>query len=244
MWCLATVGMALYTVNKPGISIGQIQILFSPFFTAFGTAFVLNLIARHSKEAAPVLRGGVLLLALLVTALPLLLSLPHIVRVGILTAHRGIPAWPPYYPLGISQEVRNQTKAGDFILTDQPAAVSWYADRKTLDIPSLVSHFTTLERVLSFHGGKVGSILVTPSSTMGKDIRAVSGYYGEFAPLVLEGSILGQTRDKNPVYIFNHSGALSKLAERFGQSDSRQFIMGADMILYRDLQQPGPALQN
>ena len=214
MWCLATVGMALYTANKTEISIGQIQILFSPFFTAFGTAFVLNLIARHSKEAAPVLRGGVLLPGAAGHGPPLLLNLPQIVRVGILTAHRGHSAWPPYYPLGISQEVRNQTQAGDFILTDQPAAVSWYADRKTLDIPSLVSHFTTLERVLSFHGGKVGSILVTPSSTMGRDIRAVSGYYGEFAPLVLEGSILGQTRDKKTPYTYSTTAAPSKLAER------------------------------
>ena len=34
--------------------------IFAPFFTAYGTAFVLNLIARHSnKEVVPVLRGGV-----------------------------------------------------------------------------------------------------------------------------------------------------------------------------------------
>lgn len=244
MWVPATVGMALYTANKPGISLGQIQILFSPFFTAFGTAFVLNLIARHSKEVAPVLRGGVLLLALLVTALPLLLSLPQIVRVGILTAHRGIPSWPPYYPMGLSREIHNQTKPQDFILTDQPEAVSWYADRKTLDIPGLVSHFTALERVLSFHGGKVGSILVSPSSTREKDVKAVAASYGEFAPLVLEGAILAQTRDKNPVYLFDHRSALSGLAQRFGQPDSRQFIMGADMILYRDLQQNRPAPQD
>lgn len=110
MWVPAVIGMALYTSNKSGISLGQIQILFAPFFTAYGTAFVLNLIARHSnKEVVPILRGGVLLLALLITSLPLLLSLPQMVRVGILTASRGIPAWPPYFPPGLNRDLRAQT---------------------------------------------------------------------------------------------------------------------------------------
>lgn len=38
MWCLATVGMALYTANKTEISIGPNQILFSPFLRHLATA--------------------------------------------------------------------------------------------------------------------------------------------------------------------------------------------------------------
>lgn len=244
MWVPAVIGMALYSSNKSGLSLGQIQILFAPFFTAYGTAFVLNLIARHSDEVAPVLRGGVLFLALLITSLPLLLSLPQIVRVGILTAGRGIPSWPPYYPKGINQDLRNQTEEKEFILTDQPAAVSWYGNRKTIDFPKMVNQFIVLERILKFHGSKVGSMLVTPTSTQDMDIRTVAASYGEFAPLVLEGMVLTQTKDKNPVYIFNHSRALSPLASRFGQSDSRQFIQGTDMILYKDLQENGSTPQD
>lgn len=244
MWVPAIIGMALYSSNKSELSLGQIQILFAPFFTAYGTAFVLNLIARHSKEVAPVLRGCVLLLALLITSLPLLLNLPQIVRVGILTSGRGIPAWPPYYPKGINQDLRNQTAEKEFILTDQPAAVSWYGNRKAIGFPKMVNQFMVLERILKFHGSKVGSMLVTPSSTQDMDIRAVADSYGEFAPLVLEGMILTQTKDKNPVYIFNHSRALSPLTSRFGQSDSRQFIQGADMILYKDLQENGSTSQH
>ena len=86
-------------------------------------------------------------------------------RVGILTAGRGIPAWPPYYPLGLNRDLRTQTAEKDFILTDQPSAVGWYADRKAIGIPKMVEQFMVLERILKFHGGKVGSILVTPSST-------------------------------------------------------------------------------
>ena len=241
MWVPAVIGMAIYTSNKTGISLGQIQILFAPFFTAYGTAFVLNLIARHSnKELISILRGGVLLLSLLITSLPLLLNLPHIVRVGILTAGRGIPAWPPYYPLGLNRDLRTQTAEKDFILTDQPSAVGWYADRKAIGIPKMVEQFMVLERILKFHGGKVGSILVTPSSTSKMNLRTISSSYGEFTPLVLEGTVLFQTKDKNPVYIFDHSRALAPLAQRFGTPDSRQFIQGAEMILYKDLQETAP----
>lgn len=238
MWVPAVIGMALYTSNKSGISLGQIQILFAPFFTAYGTAFVLNLIARHSnKEVVPVLRGGVLLLALLITSLPLLLSLPQMVRVGILTASRGIPAWPPYFPPGLNRDLRAQTSEKDFILTDQPSAVGWYADRKAIGLPKMVEQFMVLERILKFHGGKVGSILVTPSSTLNADLRTIAASYGEFTPLVLEGTVLLQTKDRNPVYLFDHSRALYPLSQRFGTPDSRQFIQGADMILYKDLQE-------
>lgn len=244
LWVPSVIGMALFTTNKSGLSLGQIQILFAPFFTAYGTAFVLNLIARHAnKEAAPVIRGCVLLLALLLTSLPLLLSLPQIVRIGILTGSRGIPAWPPYYPPGLNQDLRNQTSEKEFILTDQPAAVGWYADRKAVGLPRMVDQFMVLERILKFHGSKVGGILVTPSSTVNQDIRTVASTYGEFTPLVLEGVMLLQTKDRNPVYLFDHSRALSPLAKRFGASDSRQFIQGAEMILYKDLQENGPTPQ-
>ncbi len=59
-------------------------------------------------------------------------------------------------------------------------------------------------------------------------------------PLVLEGTVLFQTKDKNPVYLFDHSQALAPLAQRFGTPDSRQFIQGAEMILYKDLQETAP----
>ena len=244
LWVPAVIGMALYTTNKSGLSLGQIQILFAPFFTAYGTAFVLNLIARHTnKEAAPVIRGCVLLLALLLTSLPLLLSLPQMVRMGILTSSRGIPAWPPYFPPGLNQDLRTQTSDKEFILTDQPAAVGWYADRKAIGLPKMVDQFMALERILKFHGSKVGSILVTPSSTLDRDIRTVASTYGEFTPLVLEGTMLVQTKDRNPVYLFDHSRALAPLSKRFGTSDSRQFLQGADMILYKDLSETGPTPQ-
>ena len=90
------------------------------------------------------------------------------------------------------------------------------------------------------HGGKVGSILVTPSSTSKMNLRTIASSYGEFTPLVLEGTVLFQTKDKNPVYLFDHSQALAPLAQRFGTPDSRQFIQGAEMILYKDLQETAP----
>ena len=41
------------------------------------------------------------------------------------------------------------------------------------------------------------------------NLRTISSSYGEFTPLVLEGTVLFQTKDKNPVYIFDHSRALA-----------------------------------
>lgn len=62
----------------------------------------------------------------------------------------------------------------------------------------MVEQFMVLERILKFHGGKVGSILVTPSSTSKMNLRTIASSYGEFTPLVLEGTVLFQTKDKIP----------------------------------------------
>lgn len=37
--------------------------------------------------------------------------------------------------LGLNRDLRTQTTEKDFILTDQPSAVGWYADRKAIGIP-------------------------------------------------------------------------------------------------------------
>lgn len=236
MWVFSLIGMALYVgqSTKDSLSAGQLMLLFAPFFTAFGAAMTLNIIARHSKELTPILRASVMMIALLVTSLPLILTLPHIVKVGILTSHRGIPAWPPYYPLGINQEIHSQIPANEVVMTDQPAAVSWYADRKTLAMPKLVSHFGVLERLLNIYDGKVGGILISPKSREKRNPSDVSRTYGDFAPLVLEGEFLLQTKDKQPIYLMEHSRALAPLLPRFGTPESRQFIMGANLILYKD----------
>ncbi len=72
------------------------------------------------------------------------------------------------------------------------------------------------------------------------NLPTIASSYGEFTPLVLEGTVLFQTKDKNPVYLFDHSQALAPLAQRFGTPDSRQFIQGTEMILYKDLQETAP----
>ena len=99
-------------------------------------------------------------------------------RVGILTASRGIPAWPPYYPQGLNRDLLLPDGGkGLHSRSDQPAAVGWYADRKAIGIPKMVEQFMVLERILKFHGGKVGSILVTPSSTSNLNLRTIASSY-------------------------------------------------------------------
>ncbi len=63
---------------------------------------------------------------------------------------------------------------------------------------------------------------------------------GDFTHLLIEVDVISQTRTKDPVYLLEHSRNLAELNTRFGQSDSRVYVMGAELILYKNLPIPAP----
>lgn len=243
-WLCACAGMALFGETS-AMGVSQISTLFTPFFTAYGISLVFIFLARlQISENFVTIRGLAIAAIFLISSGVFLFAFPRELQIGVITSARGIPQFPPYYPNKLNGELHDITNPQDIIVTDQPWAVAWYADRKALWLPTRVSSYTDdLEPVFKRAGQQVQGFLITPTShSMQKGgVSGVISEAGEFAPLALEGKILQIVPKHNLALaeLFNNHGdsqknarPLASLVSSQGQFPHRNFILGAEMVYY------------
>lgn len=243
-WLCACAGMALFGETSL-MGVAQISIIFTPFFAAYGLSLVFIFLARlQIGENFTTIRGLAIAGIFLVSSGLFLFEFPRQLQLGILTSARGIPQFPPYYPNKLNGQLHDITNPQDIIVTDQPWAVAWYADRKALWLPTRVSSYTDdLEPVFKRAGQRVQGFLITPSShsTQQGGISGVINRAGEFAPLALEGKILQIVPKHNLALaeLFNNHGdnqknsrPLASLVSSQGLFPHRHFLLGAEMVYY------------
>lgn len=243
-WLCACAGMALFgETSLRGVS--QISIIFTPFFAAYGLSLVFIFLARlQIGENFVTIRGLAIAVIFLISSGLFLFNFPRQLQLGIITSARGIPQFPPYYPNKLNGQLHDITNPQDIIVTDQPWAVAWYADRKALWLPTRVSSYTDdLEPVFKRAGQRVQGFLITPSShSMPQGgVNGVISNAGEFAPLALEGKILQIVPKHNLALaeLFNNHGdnqknsrPLASLVSSQGVFPHRHFLLGAEMVYY------------
>lgn len=244
MWLTACLGMALFGESR-SISERQLAMLFTPFFAAYGTALVFVLLARLQLGASfNAVRGLTIAAMLLISSGLFLFQLPKQLYMGIWTSARGIPHYPPYYPAALNDKLHSITNEHEIVVTDQPWAVAWYADRKALWLPRSLSEYTrNLESVFARHGQSVQGFLITPSSHSmpSGGLGGVIQSAGDFAPLALEGKLLLLAPKHNMAFaeLFTTNAnekstarPLASLVSSQGVYRHRNFILGAEMIYY------------
>jgi hypothetical protein len=233
--CLA---LAFFGVSRNPLDPNQLHILFAPIMTAYGLAFISILWSRLDiVTTTPMLRNVHYFIIIFICALPLILSLPVKVRVGMHIRDRGgVPHWPPYFAPALANDLRSLVDEDQIIVSDQPWAVAWYADRMSVWLPPSRSGFESLERIATdlrtpFHG-----ILITPSSHGAKPVGEVMRTHRDFASLVLDGMVsqsTSPTRDpRQGAPIFIRDPKIESVMRRYSR---RAFIMGiGDMAYYTD----------
>ncbi len=261
MWLCACIGMALYGITTP-LNASQLTPLFAPLFTAYGISLVLNLLSRmklaNRFNTARSLTIGLILLA---SSGTFLLGIPEEIHRGIWLSGLTRPHYPPYYPAalnarseGDSKEVSLVDKSNeqDIIVTDQPWAVAWYANRKALWMPRRINDYTDeLEPIITKAGSKVQGFLITPSShSPNRDtaipnrpggVKGIMMENGDFAPLALEGSVLLMVPKHNLAladHFMTHedkrktSRPLGSIVSSGGQFPYRHFLLGTEIMYY------------
>ncbi len=245
MWAISCVGMALFGVNTPE-NPSQLAILFAPLFVAYGVSLVFNFLARMNVEGANFnqLRGLTMFLMVAVSAGPFIATLPENIYRGIWLGDRGRPHFPPYYPPALNVSLVDISSPDHVIVTDQPWAVAWYADRRALWIPTSVDDLVTyVEPALKASGLELQGILITPTShTMAKNgMSGIIAEMGDFAPLAFEGKILQIVPRHNLAladYFVESVSAnaqtmtLGNLVSTQGRFSNRIPLLGAEMIYY------------
>ena len=247
MWAISCVGMALFGENKPE-SASQLAILFVPLFVAYGMALVFNFLGRLKYERTTFnqARGLAIFILIILSSGPFLATLPKAVYMGIWLGDRGRPQYPPYYPPALNINLANITSPEHVIVTDQPWAVAWYANRKALWIPRTVYEFNTaLEPTLKAGGAHVGGFLITPSSHSRLDVTggmsSIESDMGDFAPLAMEGKLLKMVPRHNVAladfFVENVTGnqnaqPLGELVSSRGRFSKRVPLLGAEIMYY------------
>lgn len=245
MWLCTCVGMTCFAQGSAELSNDQLFIIFAPFFAAYGTALLFNFLSRLKLGTEfHAARALTIFFLLLVSSGAFMFKLPQELSFSILTSARGIPQYPPYYPPALNGKLYDMTNADDIIVTDQPWAVAWYADRKALWLPRTIDTYVKdLEPIMRDAGQGVQGFLITPSShTTGKGgFASITNANGDFAPLVLEGKLLQLVPKHNIALteLFNNQGnsqvrsrSLSNIVSSQGEFPHRQFLLGADIVYY------------
>jgi hypothetical protein len=176
MWVFALLGMgAVGSDDENRLSANDLNVLFIPMFSAYGTAFLLVMWNRLEINLS-LLRYAFFGLILAISSIPMANLL--------LCGTKSPVQWPPYVPPYIAI-MRDWTTPEEVIASDMPWAVSWYADRKSLWLPMTIQTFIDLndyERM----GGKIAGIYLTPlSGNKGLISDIVKGEYKEWAPFIL-----------------------------------------------------------
>jgi len=235
MWVMATIGMAIYGVSSKDQHANQVHILFAPVMTAYGLALLAVLWSRLDlREGGAVLANGYLILVVLISASPLLLDLPKRVRMGITVSARGIPQWPPYAPPVLALGLQNWVAEDHIVVSDQPWAVAWYADRTSVWLPLKQEAFARLEQRAKELGTPFAGILITPSSHGLVALGNIPSVYEEFSSLVIDGPVLRASLPQ-PVSLFEADSKLQNLRERYPY---RVPLLGQEMIFYSSTPPP------
>ncbi|NNC90636.1 MAG: hypothetical protein HKN82_19435 [Akkermansiaceae bacterium] len=187
MWLTAVLGMSIYGLGTGGIHSNQLHILFVPLMSAYGLAFITILWSRlRIATEVPQLRNAHFFVVVLISAGPLLLSLPRDIRSGF-SAESMQPHWPPYFPSTLNTRLTELTLPNEIVVSDQPWAVAWYADRKSIWLPRKPEIFEMLEGMAEDQGTPVAGILISPYSHSMQTMPNVFREYADFIPLILDG---------------------------------------------------------
>lgn len=204
MWGFSCMGMALYGTDVP-LSSGQLGILFAPLFTAYGFSLLFNFMSKLNTRTVTFsqLRGITVLGVIVLSAGSSIASFPDELYRGVWLREKGAPHYPPYYPPALNCKLHDITNPHDILMSDQPWAVAWYADRRAIWIPKTVDDYQKINKEYLIEPSVgIQGILVTPSAyepiipssyaptnTMKSGrpggFAAVSEMMGDFAPLAL-----------------------------------------------------------
>lgn len=176
MWLMAVLGMCVFGVDQnEGLQANDLHVLFIPVMIFYGLAFVLVLWSRLEINVRLV-HVAFLTMIYLISGFPFIDAL--------ISPPPGCVQWPPYVPPFIAI-LNSWTNEDEIICSDMPWGVAWYADRKSLWLPTTINDFLALNDYNQL-GGRIVGLYLTPVTGNQPFISGVmKGEYKEWAPFIL-----------------------------------------------------------
>ncbi len=124
-------------------------------------------------------RYGFLTLLYLISAIPFNAQLIELHKQPLTRVQ-----WPPYVPPSIAT-LSQWTRPDEIISSDMPWAVAWYADRKSLWLPTTVKDFISLADWDEL-GGRIVGLYLTPITGNKPFLAGIArGEYKEWTPFIM-----------------------------------------------------------
>ena len=164
---MAVLGMTLYGLKQPSddaTATNNLHILFIPLMTGYGLAFLSVLWNRLNVPLhIPAIRNGHFVLAVVISSLPFVLSVPmkSMDLARIPKEHR--IQWPNYIPKVLA-EYGGTVDKDEVIVSDIPWAVAWYMDRSSFWLPRDPGQLSRLMQTGRDKGQPVTGLLLSPET--------------------------------------------------------------------------------
>lgn len=219
-------GMGFIGLPKVLMDDNNLYAVLIPAMTVYGTAMLAVLWSRLYPNGSSIwLRWGYAFLALALTAIPLLNTLPAQVKLGLTLRNRIYPHWPPYVPDRVSI-VKRLVDPDEMLFSDAPWFVAWYADTPTAWIPVRRDEYPLMQSKAEAQGTKVAGFVVTPvSSRLEYLYEAFTGPYGEWPELLFRGPLLALDREFPPRPDFEFKIPIPLVAVPVGSKESLSLQM-------------------
>jgi len=232
MFGTSAFGLAIFGVSATSLDPNQTHLLFAPIMTAYGLAFISILWSKLPVVvSAPMIRNLHHIVIIGLCALPLILTLPSKVRIGMSRKDSGgVPHWPPYFAPALNLGLNNWLSESQICFSDQPWAVAWYADRVSVWLPPEKTDFLELETIASELDTPVAGILISPSSHGSGPPSEIARDYKDFASLVLDGRVFLATYPPG-TSIYQSDQSIQEITNRY---PFRASLVGMDMVYYSD----------
>lgn len=178
MWGGAVVGMSLLGLSSepsPGLNVNQFGVLFLPVMLSFGLAFVLVVFSRRDASTSSLGRLLLFSVLILASALPMIFNL--------LPRNTPPHQYPPYFEPGINR-LGEWTNPSEIIASDMPWAVAWYADRKSLLLPTKLKNLMGMSDNAKLPGTVAGLFLTPLSRNSPLFTGILKGEYSDYQQLI------------------------------------------------------------
>lgn len=198
-WLGVLLASVLFGGQRDGVGDFQIHAVLVPALTMFGLALLAVLWARMQTDLQTLWKEhGILLLAVLVSGWPMASGLYSGITAGMFFKDR-LAQWPPYMPNRIAL-LNSMVEQKEVIVSDQPWAVAWYADRTAIWLPKSRAQFEAIQQLAAREEIPVAGLLISPISSLEDRLHTqMTGPYGEWAELIFRGPVLGLGLDMGEI---------------------------------------------
>jgi hypothetical protein len=212
MWIFASIGMGIYGLSKSQLDPNQLHLLFAPLMCAYGIALISIIWARCPLSQQGGFLGNLhIAVILLITAAPLILHIKQLSdnkRPG--ASINGVHIYSLNGPL------HSITDSDDIIISDQPWAVAWYADRHAIWLPQSYDDFTKIE-TFAGESNPIAGLHISSMSYQAEDIRSSLYNNRDLAALAYVPWVTYFTRNENAADMSKNTSVAPLIDPKIGR---------------------------